>query len=199
MDGAEKILEKIREDAQSQVASNMEKAKKEAEAIIKAANEEALKKYDSILDRTKKEVVEKKKRFIAVAELEGRKIRLEAKQNLIKEVFSSAHKKISSLPAEKYRTILSDMILNLSPKGDEEIIVSEQDKKKLGDTFIEMTNKKLSEHKFKGNMKYSAENREIGGGFILKSGNIETNSSFDSMLKMEYNEIESEVIKVLFG
>jgi len=47
-------------------------------------------------------------------------------------------------------------------------------------------------------MKYSEECRETEGGFILKSGDVEINCSFSSILRMEYNKIEAEVIKVLF-
>ena len=61
-----------------------------------------------------------------------------------------------------------------------------------------MVNNKLNGNRIKGEMKYSEECRETGGGFILKSGDIETNCSFSSILRMEYNKIEAEVIKVLF-
>jgi V/A-type H+-transporting ATPase subunit E len=198
MDGAEKIINKIKSDAQLQAENNIKKAQEEAEAIIKAAEEEALKKYNSIIEITQNEVIERKKRLIAMAELEARKIKLKAKQDLISQVFSLAHKKLTSLSPEEYRNILSEMILSLNPEGDEELIVSEEDRKKLGNTFLEMVNKKLNENKIKGEVKYSGECRQTEGGFILKSGDIETNCSFSSILRMEYNKIEAEVIKVLF-
>lgn len=198
MDGAEKIINKIKNDAQQQAESNIKKAREEAEAIIKAAEEDALKQYNSIVEKTQNEVEEKRKRLISMAELEARKIKLKAKQDLISEVFSMANQKINSMSPEEYRNVLADMILRLMPKGDEEIIVSEEDRQKLGSAFIEIVNSRLENKGIKGNMKYSIETRETGGGFILKSGNIETNSSFSSILRMKYNDIEAEIIKVLF-
>ena len=61
-----------------------------------------------------------------------------------------------------------------------------------------MVNAKLKENGKKGELKYSDICRETEGGFILKSGDIEINCSFSSILRMEYNKIEAEVIKVLF-
>ena len=199
MDGAENIINKIKDDAHLQASYNIEKAQKEAENILKATADTALQKRNSILKKAQEEVSEKRKRLVAIAELEGRKIRLKAKQELISEVFTLAQKKINSLPPEKYRDVLVDMVISLFPTGDEEIIVSSEDKQKLGDSFIKIVNTKLKERKIKCNIKYAEESREVGGGFILKSGNIETNNSFDSILKMGYNEIEAEVIKVLFS
>lgn len=199
MDGAEKIINKIIEDARLQAAYNIEKAEKEAEGIIKAAKQDVLQKQKIIHERTQKEVAEKRKRLVAAAELDARKIRLQAKQELISEVFALASNKVNSLSQEEYRNTLSEMIIKLSPKGDEEIIVSNKDKQKLGHEFIKTVNVKLENIKINGEIKYSAENREFGGGFILKSGNIESNNSFNSIIRMKYNEIEAEIIRVLFA
>jgi len=198
MDGAEKIINKIKSDAKLQAESNIRKAQEEAIAIIKAAEEEAAEKYNNVMEKTRNEIDERRKRLISMAELEARKIKLKAKQDLIREVFSLAHRKLTSLSPEEYRNILSDMIVSINPNGNEEIIVSEEDRKKLGDSFIKIVNKKLKENQKSGEMKYSEECRETEGGFILKSGDVEINCSFSSILRMEYNKIEAEVIKVLF-
>ncbi|HHV96393.1 MAG TPA: hypothetical protein GXX37_07990 [Clostridiaceae bacterium] len=198
MNGVEKIINKIKSDAQSQAENNIKAAQEKADAIIKAAKEEAAEKYNGIIEKTKSEIAGKRKRLISMAELEARKIKLKAKQDLIREVFSLAHKKLITLPPEEYGKILSDMIIGLNPEGNEEIIVSEEDRKKLGDSFIKMVNAKLKENGKKGELKYSDICRETEGGFILKSGDIEINCSFSSILRMEYNKIEAEVIKVLF-
>jgi len=198
MDGAEKIINKIKSDAKLQAESNIRKAQEEAIAIIKAAEEEAAEKYNNVMEKTRNEIDERRKRLISMAELEARKIKLKAKQDLIREVFSLAHRKLTSLSPEEYRNILSDMIVSINPNGNEEIIVSEEDRKKLGDSFIKIVNKKLKENQKIGEMKYSEECRETEGGFILKSGDVEINCSFSSILRMEYNKIEAEVIKVLF-
>ncbi|HOJ11568.1 MAG TPA: V-type ATP synthase subunit E family protein [Clostridiales bacterium] len=199
MDGAEKLIEKIMEDARMQAMQNIEQAEKEADSVIKSAKEEALRKRGSIIEKTEKEVSEKKKRLIAVAELEGRKIKLKAKQEVIAEAFLKAHEKLNLLPQEQYKSMLADMIINMVPEGNEEVIVSKEDKQRLGNDFINLVNKRLKNMKKQGNIKFSEECRNIGGGFILKSGNIETNNSFDTIFRMKYNDIESEIIRILFN
>ncbi|NSW90530.1 MAG: hypothetical protein HPY74_07610 [Firmicutes bacterium] len=198
MEGAERIVNKILEDARLQAQNNIEQAEKQAADIINSAKNEAEKKKNIIIENAKKEAEERKKRLIAVAELEARKIKLKAKQEIIASVFEQAIKTLNSLPPERYMEIITDMVLNSVKKGDEEIILSERDKSRLGDGFIGIINKKLKEKNINGNVKLSEETANINGGFILRSGNIEMNNSFEAIMRMRYNEIESEIVKMLF-
>lgn len=198
MEGAERIVNKILEDARLQAQNNIEQAEKQAADIINSAKNEAEKKKNIIIENAKKEAEERKKRLIAVAELEARKIKLKAKQEIIASVFEQAIKTLNSLPPERYMEIITDMVLNSVKKGDEEIILSERDKSMLGDGFIGIINKKLKEKNINGNVKLSEETANINGGFILRSGNIEMNNSFEAIMRMRYNEIESEIVKMLF-
>ena len=81
---------------------------------------------------------------------------------------------------------------------NEEVILSAKDKRRLSPDFIQKINKRLSSEKTKSNLTLSKEERNIGGGFILKSEDIETNNSFEALIKMQREKIESEVVKTLF-
>lgn len=114
-------------------------------------------------------------------------------------MIEKALEKLNAMSSEQYGSIIADMIINSITKGDEEIIVSQADKARLGDdNFISKINGMLKEKNIDGNIKFSDKMEDIGGGFILKSGDIETNNSFETIIRMNYNEIEAGIVKILF-
>jgi len=199
MAGADKIRDRILEEARQQAQTNIQRAKEEAARIISAAKEEADKRKNAIIEGAEKEAVERAKRLVSAAELEGRKKKLQTKQEMIKLAFDKAVENLNSFPRESYREILSSMILNSIKTGREEVILSKDDISKLGDGFIDSINKKLRERGINGGLKLSDESRNITGGFILKDGSIEINNTFEALVRMMHDELETEVVKVLFS
>ena len=80
VEGAEKIIARILEDARLKASNNIKEAEKQASDIINAAKEEAEKKRTVIIENALKNADEMEKRAISVAELEARKIKLKAKK-----------------------------------------------------------------------------------------------------------------------
>jgi len=199
VEGAEKIIARILEDARLKASNNIKEAEKQASDIINAAKEEAEKKRTVIIENALKNADEMEKRAISVAELEARKIKLKAKQEIITSVFEKAITALNSLPAETYAKILCNMIISSVAKGNEEVVLSIRDKERLGKEFIDDINRKLAEKGLKGDLRLSEQTANINGGFILKSGEIEINNSFDTLIRIKRNELEPEIIKILFG
>ncbi len=198
MSGAEKIIGRILEDARLQADATIKRAGEEAANIIRSASEDAEAKKKQIIEKAELEAVEVKKRLIAVAELEARKQKLKAKQEVVDEAFELALQKLNNLPDLEYQSILVEMISNSIETGKEEVLLSQRDKQRLDPGFIDQLNKKLSQKGVNGNLKISDEARNISGGFILKSGDIEINNSFEAIIRMKRDDIETEVIKSLF-
>ncbi|NLC69540.1 MAG: hypothetical protein GX754_12335, partial [Clostridiaceae bacterium] len=174
-------------------------ARKQAGDIICAAKKEAEEKKAKILDAAMKNAGETRRRMIAAAELEVRKIKLGAKQELIGRVFGQAAEALNSLPVERYKEMISGMIVYSAKTGDEEIVLNKRDKERMDNDFINTVNAKLREKGLKGNLKISGDTAAIKGGFILRKENVEINNSFEAMIRMKYNEIEPQVVKILFG
>ncbi len=199
MVGAERLKEKIMEEARQQARATVEQAEKEAADIIEGARKEAQNKKVDIIEKSRIDAVDRQKRLIAVAELDARKQRLQAKQEVLEEAFAKALDKLINLPADQYQEILLNMIVDSVTVGNEEIIVSEQDKQRLTPDFITTVNNKLKEKGIAADVKLSDESRELNGGFILKMGAVEANYSFGTIIRMQRDAIESEVVKVLFA
>ena len=198
MSGAEKIQAKILEEARALAEANVKRAEEEAANMIKTAREEAEAKRKQIIEKAELEAAEVKKRIISIAELEARKQKLQAKQEVVDEAFDLALKKFNSLPDNEYQSILIKMISFCVKTGEEEILLSARDKQRLSPGFIDELNKILHQKGISANLKISDETRDINCGFILKSGDIELNNSFEAIIRMHRDDIEPEVIKTLF-
>mgnify|MGYP006284852279 FL=1 len=192
------LTDRIINDAKSVAQNNIEQAEKEAGEIMKAAESDAIQKKNQMIQKAKEQAVETKKRMIAVAGLEARKKKLEAKQKMIGKAFSKALEKLNSMEGDSYYKTLENMIVNSITRGNERILLSDKDKVRIPSDFIDVINKKLVQKGLKGEVKIADEKTDIKGGFILKSGGIEINDSFESLMRMNREDIEDEVVSVMF-
>ena len=135
---------------------------------------------------------------MATASLDIRKAILAEKQNAIDTAFQAAVDILVKMGDAEYRKIIRDMILPNVQTGDEEIILSERDKARLGDDFAQEINHQLAQSGKKGELIISQDTYDIVGGFVLRRGQIELNSSFESLFKSSRGDLESEVAKILF-
>lgn len=158
-------------------------AKQEAETIIKAEKEEALKDAESL-----------KSRKISAAGLQGRKMLLTAKQEAINKSFSVALEKLRSMQSEEYINLLVNQIVTI-PNCEGYLILNELDREKIGEKLINSVNEKLNEKK----VTLSDETQKASGGFILKRGNIEINSTFEAILDSMKDELTGEIASALFN
>ncbi|KPL18989.1 MAG: hypothetical protein AMJ92_05325 [candidate division Zixibacteria bacterium SM23_81] len=195
----ETITEKILSDAQAEVlrieAQVAERAKKveaeqreQAKAIEKEAEEEA-----------KRRAQDRRKKDIATAELELRKALLDQKQRLIQQVFDKALKRLTDLKGEKYERFILELLMKVVEVGDEEVIFSDTDDRKIGEKLLEEANNRLVKAGKKGGLRIVKENRDFQGGFILRRGKMEVNCSLNSLFESVREELEPQVAEVLFS
>ncbi|MGB9594933.1 MAG: V-type ATP synthase subunit E [Candidatus Poribacteria bacterium] len=195
----EKIIERIKQDAQAQIAEIKDKASKEADKILQNAKNEAESYKAQALERAKIQAQQRKQRLISSANLEFRKEILAEKQKAIDLAFQEAVNTLVQMKDDEYRQIIKKMLISSVQTGDEEIILSPRDKTRINENFVKEINKELVKLGKKGNLKISKNNYNILGGFVLKKGNIEINNSFETLFKSFRDELEAEVSKVLFG
>ncbi len=199
MTGTEKIKEKILEDAKSKALSIEEQAKKEAQDILDKASYEAGLKKEAILKEAENEGMETYKRMMAVAGLEGRKETLRTKQDAINAAFAKALDRVCSLPDSEYQRLLEDMIVNAAVDGGGEIFLSQKDASRMDKSFISNINQRVGISGKSGIWSLSAQPVKTIGGFVLKSGEMEINSTFEIVFGMLRTELEGDVVKILFN
>lgn len=188
----ENITANILKDATKGADDAVNVAKKNAEDIINKAKEEAAEIIKASAEKAQKEAESLKSRKVSAAELQMRKMMLQAKQDAIKNSFNTALEKLKNMPEEKYINYLAEEIIKVPNNGT--IILNKKDKEKIGEKLIKLVNEKLNAEK------YTLSNNTVNssGGFVLKSGNIEINNTFEAILDSMKDELTNEVAGALF-
>lgn len=219
MTGIEKIKSKIIEDAAALAARIEEQTGTEAADILRQASEEAEKRKTELLDKARSEGAERHRRLLTQAALEGRKEILRTKQSLIDRAFQMAMEKLCALPDSEYQKLLEDMIVNAAcnvsdrsagengekggvsavGKSGGEIMLSGKDIKRIDDSFSANINQRLDASGKGGMLTLSTQTVNAAGGFILKNGDMEINSTFEIVFGMLRTELERDVVRILFG
>lgn len=193
MEGMERIRESILAEARTQAEAII----KEAEDSVKEMEQQAEKRAEELtknrLERAKVEAQDAQKRMLSMAELELKKQSLEAKQSIIDQAFDKALAKLNNLPEEKYAAMIVSALGSVGLKGGEVLIVPPQDREKFQKGLLKRINDKLGFE-----LKLSDEDRGIQGGFIVKVDGVEINNSFETLLRMEREKVESEIADILF-
>ena len=196
MDGIEKIIDRISSDAQREIDDVLAAAQAEAEKITAEYQAQAKAEADDILARGQKAAVERGERLASVAQLECRKEVLRAKQEVIDEAFRLAMDKLTQLPQEAYVSLLADLAVEASSKGNEKLIFSVADRARVGKAVVVAANQKLGD---KGQLTLAQETRPMQGGFILSDGAVEVNCTFETLVRLQRETLSTQVAGVLFG
>ena len=195
MDGIEKIIDRISGDAQREVDDVLAQARAEADKILSQYQAQAKAEADDILARGQKAAVERGERLASVAQLECRKDVLRAKQEVIEEAFQLAMDKLTQLPQEAYVSLLADLAVEASSKGNEKLIFSVADRARVGKAVVVAANEKLGD---KGQLTLAQETRPMQGGFILSDGAVEVNCTFETLVRLQRGTLSTQVAGVLF-
>ena len=195
MNGIEKIIDRISGDAQAEIDAILDEARAEAAQITAKYAAQAKDEADEILKRGSAAAAEREERLASMAQMEGRKAELAAKQEVIEDAFELALKKLLELPEDRYVELLAELAVRASATGKETLFFSAADRDRVGSKVIDAANKKLSG----GALTMGEGTRTIKGGFVLSDGAVEVNCSFDTLVRLQKAEITGEVTRVLFA
>lgn len=199
MTGTEKIKTKILEDARVKASETEEQAKREAHDIMAHASLEAEQKKAELLQKAEEDSHEAYRRLLSVAGLEDRKEVLRAKQDMVEAAFQGALEKVIKLPDREYQMFIEDMVVSAATRGSGEILLSEKDSNRMDKEFLSNVNKRLQAAGMNGSLVLSKDTIHSVGGFILRCGEMEVNSTLEILFGMLRPELENEVVKILFG
>jgi V/A-type H+-transporting ATPase subunit E len=126
--------------------------------------------------------------------MERRKLELAAKQEVLDEAFDLALKKLCDLPEAEYIKLLTDLAVEASTNGKEQLVFSQKDRAQVGKKVVVAVNKAVAN----GQLTLSEETRPMKGGFILVDGDVEINCAFETLVRLQREKLEKEVSKALF-
>ena len=187
MNRGQNIIEKILSDARAEAAKIQEAASLEAEKIIAEANEKADKEKLKLASASADEAARAAAKEISSAEMRAKQMILSAKQKCIEDIVNTAKQTLAQLSDEEYKKVILAMIQSAKPSEGSEVILAAGDREKLaGD--VKALGYAVAE-----------ETRDIGGGFIVRKGDIEYNYSFESIISVEKEDIDLAAAKILFA
>ena len=198
MTGSERIKEKILSEAAENADMIQKTAMAEAEAILSEAQHartEAEARTMSQIDAKKEALLGRNE---ATLQLEKRKQILAARQEVVQEAFKKATQAIFDLPLQEYRKLLISMILTLEWQGDAQIVVTENDRNRLGSDFLEEIVMLRQKKNMIGKIVFAHDVLQSGGGFIIRTGEIELNGTFDVVIDSIRPKLEKSVADILF-
>lgn len=226
MEGIEKITAKIAQDAQSDVDKLMAETNEKVQAIQTDAAARAQEEANAIVERGRMAAAERQERLSSASQMERRKLELAAKQEVLGEAFDLALEKLCNLPEKDYIDLLTKLALEASSSGKEQIIFAQKDRARVGkqvvmavnDALLKERAPSLPEEVAKSRMgtlmdklihnttaivtgaglTLSEETRDIKGGFIMVDGDVEINCAFETLVRLQREQMEKKVADALF-
>ena len=227
MNGIEKITQRMEDDARRDINEILTAARAQADEITRRCREQADRESAAITARGESAAAEREKRLESMAEMESRKLVLAAKQEVLDEAFTMALEKLCTLPDEEYIELLAALAVKAARTGREKVIFSQKDRNRVGKAVVTRANDALARKvapKLPGDLTdtragaildkvvtgasailagtgmltLAEETRPIKGGIILSDGDVETNCTFETLVRLQRENISGEVAKVLF-
>ena len=195
----DRLKAKIISDAEAGARKITEEAQAQASTIRAEAEAEVKKIGAEVQARAASDAKEHIRRQVSLRELEAKKAILAEKGRVMEEVFGQALEELRRRDREGDYGLTRDLLLKAIETGDEEIIVAPEDREGITPSFIESINAELRKAGKRAEIKLADDTRAIRGGFILRRGRAETNSSFETLLTMLRDDVETEVAGILFG
>ncbi|MGI6150903.1 MAG: V-type ATP synthase subunit E [Christensenellales bacterium] len=195
----EKILLKIRQEAEAEAAAILaaakEKAEQSAEAILEAARERA----DAIEKAAVAEAEEIQRRKMLMTGLEMRKNTLRRKREVLDEAFDLAQKRLGELPQDRYEALITKLVLGAAETGTETLLVAQGDRARFESGLLDKLNARLAEAGKQAGLTLSPTGANIQGGVIIEGKKADVNASFEALIGYVRESAEREVAAILFG
>ncbi|MBQ9269727.1 MAG: hypothetical protein IJ206_09455 [Oscillospiraceae bacterium] len=198
MNGIEKLTERIAADTDRERQSILSTGKAQAAEIRASYEALAESEYAESIAKGKQDAAERIERMGNVAQLEARKLRLSAKQEMLEKAFDLALKKLLDMPEPEYVDLLSKLAVEGSVTGREALILSVADRPRFGKKVVISANEKLEKAGKTAELTLAEESREFTGGLYIQDGKVETNCTFPTIVRMLKEQMSGQVAQILF-
>jgi len=191
--GIEAITATITGDATEYANGLISQANQEAEHILERARKEAEAIREQMAERGIDDAVTIRHRNQSSAELEARKMRLAAKQKAVVIAIEAAIDHLAGMEPEAYISFLAEKIASIGVK-EGQLLLNAKDRAAIGAKLVRAANESLED----GKLVLADETINAKGGFVLKSGSLEINSTLETMIYSVKEAVTPDVITTLF-
>lgn len=196
MNNIESIVKKIADDAKFSAEQKIAEAQQEAQQIVSDYQAQADKIMQDAQAQAQKQASVIAERVESQSGLIRRNLMLQYKREAIEQAFQKSLEVLCAQDADKQVTLLSDAAVKYL-SADAKVILNEKDKTAFGEKLVSEISRKLQAANKNYSVSLSADAGSMQGGMILAEGSIETNLSYEILVKNIRDELEGEVAKVL--
>lgn len=193
MAGIDKITKEIELEADKEAASIVSAAEAAAQDARNKADQQRQAYISAADEKLNRKLAEENKKTQSQCEQAEKLILLETKQFLIDDILRKAKVKLLIQGKEDYFDTLLKILEKSVQAEKGELMLSKKDLERVPSDFESKAN--VVATKKGGTVELSGNTVDIEGGFILKYGNIEINSSFDAI----FDENRDELMDIVNG
>ncbi|MBQ0135271.1 MAG: hypothetical protein KBS43_00850 [Oscillospiraceae bacterium] len=196
MAGLEKIIERIASDSAAKCDGIIFDAQNEAQKIKDAAAQQSSDNQAAIIEAANKEAKALVDMAESGAELEGKKLLLATRVEVINKAIDVASKKLGDMPADEYFAALYALAKKYAQSGEGTMLLSKKDLERMPKDF----DKKINEGLVDGaKIAVSKDPANISDGFILVYGDVEINCTFGALIEDARDDIKDELFSIIFA
>ena len=197
MAGIEKITNEINLEAEKEAAGIIADAERAANALKEKAEKEAGEFSDAANERIDRRVAAERKKIVSQCEQIEKLRLLKAKQEIIEDTLQSAKEEMLALDDKAYFDNILKLLEKAVQKDKGFMSLNKKDMDRIPQYFEKSINAVATANG--GTLELAEDPVNITGGFLLKYGNIEINSSIDAIFEERKEELVDIVNNVLFG
>ena len=199
MNGLDKIVEHIAARSAAECEEIAESAIIETSRIrdmhVKTEQEE----YWKIINAGTEEAKHRLERLSGLAELEAKKQVLAVQQEMLDVLFDRTVDVLLNLPSQEYISLLAKNACSASLTGEEEIILSANDRSAIGKQVLAAANAALKQRGKKAALRLSDQTADIKGGLILSGGDVTADCSLEALVSLHRNSLTVFASNQLFS
>ncbi|MFH1565002.1 MAG: V-type ATP synthase subunit E family protein [bacterium] len=182
------IQETIKKQAQEKIAEIKKEAQKQVQKIEAEINNEKENIIKEIQEKTNSKIKSLKEQNKIFLEIQRRNSVLAKKLELIKEAQDNAIEGLRKLKSSEYEGIIKKLLEKISLNGSEVEIIIPESKKFESKNALKAANKNFT----------AKADKNLKGGFIIKTDKFEINNSFADIVSQIFEEKEMEIVELLF-
>ena len=191
MNGLDRILEEIAQEAQSAAEQKRAEAEASAARTLERAREDAKAVEAEAAQRAELEYKRIVSRAHSTGEISKKGVLLREKQRIIDDIIHDAHVKLVALDDSAYFDFMCRLLDAYATQGGGEVLLSPRDRGRVTAEFTAAAERK--------GLKISEETRDMDGGFVLSYGSVEENCSIDALMEAQRDRLHDAVKAFLFG
>lgn len=186
LDEAQGKAKKIKDEGEAGVASILREGKLHSQEL-----------QVELLNQAKAKAEERRRSILVPARLEIKRAILTKKQEKIQAIYNEVLEDLSKLEDKDYKSIIMGMLRKISSyKGN---VFPAKGREKVTQMALTELKKECQSQGKEFNLSLGQKSLPIKGGFVLESGHLKIDNSFELFAEKIREETEPQVAGVLFG